>query len=112
MPSLRVALVIFALWILVVEPTFGAYERMEQYAAPTQHDQSHDDGCANLDQQVPPGEVVSAPWANQHLRADFLLPVLTVELVLPRPEARLILPLSLPIHLSLPYPPSVAPLRL
>lgn len=108
---MRIALVIFALWVLVVEPTFGAYERMEQQSS--HHDRSNDEGCSDCDQQIPPGEVIAPQWVNQHV-LDVLAVSLLDPLSLTSPLdslASIIPPGPLPAKLCMPYPPAALPLR-
>lgn len=113
MPSLRIALVILALWALVAEPTFGVFERLEHHPAPVQQDRGPDDSCASLDQPIPPHEVTPAQWVNQHARAELIVPSLCCfDLTLGRADGAPIALPPLPPHLSMPYPLSVAPLRL
>ncbi len=112
-PPLRIALVILALWALVVEPTFGVFERMEQHSAPVERDRGDDDRCAGLDQPIPPHEVAPVQWVNQHARAELIIPSLCrFDVMSGRADGSSIALLPLPPHLSMPYPPSVAPLRL
>ncbi len=111
--ALRLVLVIFALWVLVVEPTFRAFELMEQ----------HSSECAgggggevvgDADQLIPPSEVIAPSWVNQHLPLALALPLAdlagfasSLHLAAPAIAAS---PLS--AELWLPYPPSAQPLRL
>lgn len=110
---LRVVLFITAFWALVAEPTFGVFERLEQHPAPVQQDRGPDDSCAGLDQPVPPHEVAPVQWVNEHAQAELVLPLLdSIDLMFGRSHGWTNFQVSLPAHLSLPYPPSVAPLRL
>ena len=105
-------MIIFALWVLVVEPTFGAYEQFEDR---TSHNECPGgDGVAELDQQIPPGEVVAQRWMNHHVLNVLTLPLLdstssTLPLDSLVPTAA---PSLLPAELHMPYPPSARPLRL
>lgn len=110
MPALRVALVIFALWVLVVEPTFRAFELMEQHSSEC----SGDGAVGDADQLVPPGHVVTPHWVNQHLPVTMMvaLPDFAGLSFLLHPTALAIAPSPLSAELCLPYPPSALPLRL
>lgn len=109
---MRFALGIFALWTLVIEPTCGVFERLEQHLAPAQHERDGDNGCADLDQQIPPGQVARVQWQNEHFRIDLALPLVDpVSLMLARPHEFPTLP-SLSTDPPLPYPSFVVPLRL
>ncbi len=110
MLAVRLALVIFALWVLVVEPTFRVYELMEQ-----QSSQCSDDGAVgDADQLIPPGHVIGPHWVNQHLPVTMMvaLPDLAGLSFLLHPTALAIAPSPLSAELCLPYPPSALPLRL
>ena len=104
---LRIVLVIFALWVLVVEPTFGAYERIEQ-RAPQSDRVGGDAPSSDLDQQVPADLVVAPSWVNQHGR-DVLAGSLLdpVSLASPLDSLAPTIPsLGLPAEPSLPCPSS------
>jgi hypothetical protein len=110
--ALRIALVIFALWVLVIEPTFGAYEQIEQQTSQGNHPGG--EGCCDLDQQIPPNLVVAPSWANPHVVDVLAAPLINpVGLTLPFDSlAPAISPATLPAELCMPYPPSALPLRL
>ena len=108
---LRFVLFIFALWVLVIEPTFGAYEQIEQQGSQSKY--AGGEGCCDPDQPIPPNLVVAPSWVNQHvvdvLAARILGPVgLTLPLDLLAPAVS---PALTP-ELCMPYPPSALPLRL
>lgn len=111
--ALRIALVIFALWVLVVEPTFRAFELMEQPASRSEGPQGNEGYC-DLDQPIPPGEVVAPCWLNQHVLDVLAAPLLDpVRFGLPfglLAATRLSVPLL--AELCMPYPPAALPLRL
>ena len=112
--ALRLALVIFALWILVVEPTFRAFELMEESSFDCQHtDQSKD--CCDGDQPIPPSEIVQPSWVNKHLHSTLAAAILLTgddEARSQNCTARFLPFKSLSSHSRLPYPPSALPLRL
>jgi len=106
---MRLVLVIFALWVLVVEPTFGAYERIEQSSSQGEH--SSGKGC-DLDQPIPPGQLVAPCWENRHTLDMFTVPLLDpVSLPLDLLVSA-VSPGPLPAEFRMPYPPSALPLRL
>ena len=105
-------MIIFALWVLVVEPTFGAYEQFEDRTCHSECPGG--DGVAELDQQVPPGEVVAQRWMNHHVLDVLTLPLLdstsstlSLDSLVPIAAPSLLL-----AELRMPYPPSARPLRL
>lgn len=108
---MRIALVTFALWTLVVEPAVGAYERFEPPAS--QRERPGNDVRCDLDQPVPPGEVAAPYWQNRHALNVLAVPLrdaggLNLPLDLP---ASTVSPVPLPAELCTPYPPSALPLR-
>jgi len=109
---LRIVLVIFALWVLVVEPTFGAYERFEQESS--QGERPSDEASSDLDQPIPPGQVVAPCWENHHVLDILAMPLLDpVNLASPLDLLGATLsPGLLPAEFCMPYPPSALPLRL
>ena len=108
--ALRLALVIFALWVLVVEPTFSAFEQMERQSS----EFSGSDALADSDQLIPPGHLIAPHWVNQHhpLSPTLPLPELADSSFLFHPTALAVARSPLPVELCMPYPPSALPLRL
>ncbi len=109
----RIVLVTFALWILVVEPTFRAFEQIDEQRS-SHEEHGSGETCLDADQPVPPSEVLSPRWVNDHSELSALVsslypsgPRLLLSQVARDPS-----PVPLPPELCLPYPPSAQPLRL
>ena len=111
---MRNVLVIFALWILVIEPTFRAFELMDEQSSECQHSDAGTD-CCDADQPIPPSEIIPSSWVNEHSLLAFAPLILldSHEWVM-RHDSLVCLVASEPLTggLSLPYPPSALPLRL
>jgi hypothetical protein len=109
---LRIILVLFAIWVLAIEPTFRAFEQIEEQCPKQERRGGEND--TNLDQPVPPREVVPPRWVNDHLRDITALPLfdpLYLLQLLNRPP-RDVSPLLISADLCLPFPPPALPLRL
>jgi hypothetical protein len=110
--ALRIALVIFALWVLVIEPMNQANERLERQTSQSRH--TGDEGCCDLDQPIPPNLVVAPAWVNRHV-----VDVLAAALLDPyglnfafNLSAPAISASALTAELHTPFPESALPLRL
>ena len=111
--TLRLLLVIFALWILAVEPTFRAFEQIEEHSS--EPARSGGDACLDADQPLPPREVVPPRWVNTHHAHEIAAPVdidpASLALLLDWLDSSVsAAPVSTGPHL--PYPPAALPLRL
>ena len=105
-------LVIFALWVLVVEPTFRAIEQVEQQSA--KREPSRGEGCQDVDQPVPPGEVMSPRWVNEHISVGTAVspPALVDLAALLHRLMPAVSPVPVYAEPRLPCPSSALPLRL
>lgn len=106
----RILLVIFALWVLVVEPTFRAFEQMEQQSSQC----SDGEAVGDADQLIPPGHLIAPSWVNQHHPVAMMMPLpdLAGLSFLLHPTVLAIAPSPISAKFRMPYPPSALPLRL
>ena len=109
---LRVILVIFALWVLVIEPTFRAFEQAEQQSA--NHEPTSGESYQDIDQPIPPGEVVAPQWINEHFMAGIAMPLPDFVDLAWSPDRlnSVVSPIPVLDELCLPYPAPALPLRL